>query len=475
MRLNSAGTTMGTRNRNLRMWLAAGVLAAACAALLGQAARGKMNMKIQAEMLSPEFVLGEMVQVRLTIANTSGQTIQVPDPLLNELEPEYTLTGPESGKVSLGHARIKGAITDPMAPPIRATMELAPGQKWSELVPLDPMILLSQPGQYKLQVAYGQAAATTAFAIIRPKRVLFDVAPEGSFSTGARLLTPWAGDTHIVDAIRLGHQWGDDRRGKLFANPVFRTSEVTQIAAAVNARPPGMEFKHWMVWAEGSKVWALSSVAGQPSGKPLNLWNGTEGLRLVRPAAIKAGNRLTIFLVEPDNSLVEIHNGQARRIALPIAPEVTAAVHLEDGRSLVAVSDRRRIVVVEDGKAGHPMEMNVGLLAMCLDRDGLSWVGFPAGGERLLLQSAPFSDLQTVQSTEIDSNTGRPVWAALSGKALLWRDAGGALYYQVAGGRPSAVKTGYESDPPPMLIVSDGQAFIAGVKRDGGFGVERRR
>jgi len=116
-----------------------------------------VRIEMKAEISAPLFLVEETVQVRLSIENRTPSVVSVPDPLLNDLTPEFIITDPHGKRTTVTHAATHPKITamhDPEAPPSTERMDLAPRAKWSELIPLDPMLPLNEPGSYRVQVTY---------------------------------------------------------------------------------------------------------------------------------------------------------------------------------------------------------------------------------------------------------------------------------------------------------------------------------
>lgn len=519
---------MQTRNRDRKASVAAFVLLAGAA--LGQrspgdARKATMSIDVKAEMGAETFLVEQTVPVRLTLENHRERAARVADPFLNETNPEYLITRPDGSRVTVTHtaARAPGPVRDPEAPPVTATMDLAPGAKWSELVPLDRMLPLTTPGVYGLQVAFtidGQRVVTSEarFKIAPANVTAFAATPQGAYSREARLSTAWAhsdaSGTAVIDAVRLGRRWGDDRTGKLYSHVVHRggRASIRQIAVPAMYADRGMDFVNWVVWIDGGRVQAQRTQAGKAAGDAETLYSTDANLWLVDPPVMDAGHRLSVFLVESRAARAELLRLDLERatpsapktvyrVSLPGLPVAAQALHFRANgidRSLIfsvaAAAGQMVIAVVPD--APSPAAV---ILAQLGDERPLR--GRPLsvysidGGEtfaacalapakngvvRIITAAVRANGESTGQAPAQQIALGDKAlleWGSLAaspaGAHLLWRDGQGRLQYCSTRFPPARLTAEFKADPLPGLLIGDGAVFLAGVRAGGPFGIEQ--
>jgi hypothetical protein len=485
-----------------------------------------MSIDIRAEMPAETFLVEQTVPVRVTIENRTDSPVSVPDPLLNDLTPEYIITGPDNKQTTVTHAltHLKVAsVHDPEAPPVTERMDLPPKGSWSELIPLDPMVTLSRPGTYHLQVAYtvnGQRVVTSQmrFQIIPANVSAFAVMPQGPYSREARLSTAWAhagGDQiAVVEAVRLGRLWGRDAGGKLYSTVAYRGSgsELRQIGVPAMYSDRGMDFTNWVVWVQGGKVRAQRTEAGEARGTPELAYSSADtGLWLIDSLAMDAQHNLRIFLVEVTAGKasllrVDVARGSpssvrvAYRVPLPSLPVAAQAIHFRENsrdQSLIfclTTGNESSLLAIPDGPSPAVISLNRfnrqllpgHALSVYRGDDGLTYASVAVNsGSGTSISVATVAAKGTgervgdvaTRDISLGENSSLLAWGFLAdtrdGPQLLWRNQQGRLLYCSATVLPVFLVPAFRAAPPPALLIGDSSAFVAGVRETGAFGIER--
>jgi hypothetical protein len=126
----------------------------------GATARGKSvhsertqgaKMKIEAALARQRFASGETIAATVRITNDGTAAVEIPEIHSNQnWQPTYTVTGPAypQGKTFSFHDAVwgEGVPSDAKAD----TAPIAPGQTKQEVIPLDQMVRLVEPGTYTL-------------------------------------------------------------------------------------------------------------------------------------------------------------------------------------------------------------------------------------------------------------------------------------------------------------------------------------
>ena len=419
MRNRSNRTAMTTRNLDRTAPALALLLLAGCHAV--GAGEDTVSIEMKAEMSAPSFLTEQTVQVRLTLENRAANVVSVPNPLLNDLTPEYIVTDPHGKQTavtnSATHIKIED-MHDPEAPPSVERMDLPPRGRWSELIPLDPMLPLNEPGPYRLQVAYTAdkdrlLSPAMEFRIMQANVTAFAVTAQGPDARGARLSTTWAHGTGseiaLADAVRLGGLWGKDAGGKLYSSVVYRGvgAPAGQIAVPAMYGDRGMDFVNWVVWEQDGKVQAQRTEAGEAKGAAELVYAGApKAVRLIHAPVMDRQHNLRVFLVEADGQSARLmridlaRSGAtparvAYRVPLPAAPVATQAVHFREngqdhtlifcltadggGMAISAVADgpSPKLIPVVRLENEHPLPGNS--LAAYTREDGRTYVAAAMG------------------------------------------------------------------------------------------------
>jgi hypothetical protein len=479
-----------------------------------------MTIQMTAEPTAPSFVVGESVTFRLTLQNPDAQPVTVADPLLNEVDPVYSITAPGGAvtPVRLLSARAPGPKIEPLAPPALITMSLPPGGTWSEEIVLDPMLLLTVPGRYGLQATTshaGQAITSppASFDVEAAHVTAFAAAPAPPRTADSRLFTAWAHvgpkGAQVVEAVRLERMWGDDQRGKLYSSTLHRggADPVQQIAVAEALVVRGMDFHGWVAWTQAGTVWAARSNAGKPEGAAEAVHRTGADVLFAGPLAMDGSYDLRLYGVERSAAQaellrVDVPRGQpggakiACRAALPVRPEAALALHADGAASVVVLGGPDGAsTVIAAFEDGAPPRVTV------LQRLGPWLPGRPLGARRTpdgrvavtclagnpdnphvaRLWSATFggSPLASLSERhhdlpEIDPAQTRWVSVLLSdaGEHILFRDTKGELRYLPPSGEVRSVSEPLADTPVPELLAAGAEALIAGVRDSGAFTIE---
>lgn len=491
----------------------------------GQSAReGQMPVRVTAEMTSPTFVVGEMIQVRLTLENVGPDPVDVADPLLHELDPEYVLSGPgtEERVLNLGAARTKTPLTDPMSPPVVETILLEAGATWSELIPLNPMVELTDPGSYRLRVELevgGERAraAPVGFELLAPDVTAFSAVPT-SASEDARVFAAWShreeNGAKVVEEVRLAGIWQDDRRGKLYTTSLgpSETAGVSEVEVPVTRSERGMDFRSWVAWSEAGAVFAQPTNGGHSDGDAVLVHRGGGRMILVPAPLMDEERDLRLFLVSwegPRASLlrVDVSRGRAAQpgvafdVALPLEPIDARALHLRVGASdlthlfvLGRADGETALALVTDG--GEPSAEVVARFGPNPPAPGASFAAGQARGGQILAAYAsvanggpPSLSLLTaviepdgarpaaVRALDVPLDEGitaiRSVSLAVSERGLhvlLGADSD-QWWYGLGGGGLQRVEAHFRDDPAPRLLLLGGRVLAAGARDAAGFGL----
>lgn len=479
-----------------------------------------MTIQMTIEPATPSFTVGEAVTFRLTIQNTGAQTVTVADPLLNEINPVYSVTGPNGTvtQVQLLSARVQDPRLEPHSPPAVLTMEIPAGDRWSEEITLDPMLMLQTPGQYALLATLDSEGTP----VVSPEvTVTIEAARVSAYGWAAvppktlesRLFTAWANKGQagwqIVEALRLDRAWGNDKNGKLYSSTLKRGlgGPIRQIAVAEPLFLRGMDFHGWVAWTEPGRLFAIRSNAGRPEGDAEVVYESDSEFRLIGPLAMDSSYDVRIYAIErgDDGAAELIRLDIARepgstakitsRTALPFMPGTALALHREGEATVLALGAAQEhqtvIAVFEDGPAPRISEIGrLGAwisgcpLAAQLSANGAVQVGCLAvspedphlaqfysavvGRNPVAVRSQSRVDMEAVDPTDTR-------WVSLAlgngGMQLVWRDARGDLHYRDASGTLHPLEADFADEPLPSVITADGKAFLAGVREDGAFSI----
>lgn len=476
-------------------------------------------MKTTVQPTAPSFVVGEAVMFRLTLQNTAPQPLTIADPLLNEVDPLYAVTGPDGQvtHVRLLSARAHDPRIEPMAPPAVITMDLPASGSWSEEMALDPMLLLTAPGKYSLTAtlsAGGKAVVSppASFTMEAAHVVAFGAAGVPPKTLESRLFTAWAhagpSGAQIVEAVRLDRVWGDDRRGKLYSNTLVRgiSGAVSSVATAEPVFVAGMDFHGWVAWTEPGAVSAIRSNAGKPEGAAEVVHRPSGAAALVGPLAMDRSYGARMYLVEQGASGAELVRVDVPRAApggakvvwrarLPFAPEAGIALHAVGQASVIVVAGKLGgsavVGAVEDDStpsytevrrlgpwiAGRPLAArraeDGSLVLACLSASGED----PHKARLFSAVLGPGLAVKSESTTDVAGlDPGEVRWASVgvgvSGEHLVYRASGGELHHRPPGGHDRALHEPMSDTPVPEILTGDGQGFLSGVRKDGAFTIE---
>ena len=478
-------------------------------------------ISVSAEMISKTYVAGEVIQVRITLENPGGAPVAVPDPLFNEVYPKYTITAPDGQEhtVSLESAH----AADSIAPPNEEMIELAPGEKRVETIPLNKMFPFADPGSYGLQVAFRSngervLAQGTSFHIEAAQVTAFAATPTAQDSPDARLFMAWAhaGDSGqaVVEEVRLGRSWGDDRAGKLYTVRVDSEAvpRITQVSVPATHVERGMDFANWLVWTDGSSISVQRTDSGNLSGAAATVYSSRGTLVLVDSPAMDAAHNLKIFAVESSPSRIVLlridvnrEDPTANRIAyqagLMFSPIDSRALHFQvdgDDRSVIlclgTTQEGTVLVIVHDGTppsvqvaarlGAEPPVPGYPLSAYRTSDDQIAaaCATLPVDSRGVVHVHRVFLNDGTQERARIpvdEMRFGDEVmvrWGDLTytqnGIHFLYRDSHDQLWCLSDGTPLSRISTLYSFDPPPRVIVNGDQAFIIGNRVEDGFGIQ---
>ena len=457
-----------------------------------------MMIQMTVQPTAPSFVVGEAVTFRLSIHNAAEGKAVVADPLLNEVEPVYTVNGLDgfSRQVRLLSARAPDPRVEPMATPAVVTMEVAAGGNWSEELTLDPMLLLRVPGRYGLQATLRAGPATVVspvatFEMEAARVSTFGVALVPPRTLDSRLFTAWATNgpsgVRIVEAVRLDRAWGDDQRGKLYSSILYRggTEPIAQVAVAEPLVARGMDFHGWVAWSEPGEIRAIRSNGGKPEGPTEVVYRASGELSPIAPLAMEESYDLRLYALETTGSstaaLVRVdvprgRSGAARtssRTLLPFAPRTAVALHAANGRTLILLAaplgEETAIAGYEDGPIPRVTEIKrLGPwidgrpLAACRLGDGRIQVACLAATPEVPRRTiCYFAELKpnpvvvlsesTAVAGKIDPSQVRWVSLGLDGgrQRVAWRDSKGNAF---VGAAPDTVFPTGNTTPLPAVF-----------------------
>ncbi len=258
------------------------------------------------------FVVGETVDLDLTLVNAGAVPVQIPDIGVPGIGyPVYTLTGPDYPggirfiKIPLDeHERPPSARPpSPRAPPPRLR-EIAPGQVLETGVAVSRTITIDQPGSYTIaaRLAYGGvdlAAGPLAFRLLANTFLDAGLALD-SPARGSGCRVVWLGEGE--GAHRVGEAWLVENRpdlGEIERPTLRRVRELPPDAS--NAFAPWSNYDradalfHWDGWREGSRLVALQAGAASPRHADL----GSTAAWMVAPALMPRSGRMLAFAVDP--------------------------------------------------------------------------------------------------------------------------------------------------------------------------------
>jgi len=481
-----------------------------------------MTIQMTIEPITPSFVVGEALTFRLTIMNSSAASITVPDPFLNEIEPVYAMTFPDGHvqKVNLQAARTPHPLIDKNAPLASNTTEIPAQKAWTNEIRVDPMLLLNQVGKYQIQATMsvsGELITThpAAFAIEAAHVTSFAWSISPPCTSEAKLFTVWAHkgltSARIVESVRMGPIWGNEKNGKLYANSLV--SDVsTPIGQVVLAEPlfvNGMDFHNWVAWTEPGIVSIARSNAGKLEGPVTQLLKTKADVLLIGPMAMDSQYNVRLYLIERtvnSATLVRLDiqrtgSGAAQVIAktaLPFVPQMAVALHHDKQPTVIFMVFEREhatvIAVVKDDPSPQVIELKqLGpllhgrpLAARRAAADGQITIeclaGAPNDARLARLFSAeigetPIHILAQTESDWPEINPTETRWVSLaataSGLQVLARDMRGIANYRSGTTSARNISDNFNDTPIPELFSCEGGGmFLAGVHKDGSFFIE---
>ena len=294
-----------------------GICIGACAeqqtppAAKGAKPERKPKMDIQLKLKQAHYVIGEEIELQVTLTNNTNAPFAVPHPGdMRNWEPSYKLTGPSypEGAAFSKRSSMRGGPQQTFPEDQAELITLAPGESVTAELYLEKMVTLNTAGEYHI-AAHIKWKGQSAQAL--PLTFHLDLMKARWLSVGvdtgtARVSDVWAAWLHPGEGTqRLYEGMYTEIRPDLgefrqhTAVPVAPLPESAEqvLLPWTNFSRQGLMF-WWRAWREGTHLSALATRAA----KPERLDIGEAAHHLIRPALMSGSRDLDVFAFAPKSS-----------------------------------------------------------------------------------------------------------------------------------------------------------------------------